>query len=466
MKRICIGVYVHAEPQRLLATLASLHANTRQAVELLLLPDGPNAETNSMLATLPEIPQLGTEQPLGTPACFNRLITATNADLLVLLESGTVVGPSWLDYLLAALYADPRNGIAGPSTNHCWNEQAVFPHSGDTLAEVARTAAAAALLFGLTWRTLTPLHSLGDFCYVVKREVVDNIGAADESYGLGPCWEMDYNIRAARAGFQAVWARAAYVNRAPFTARRRDEEERNFETSKQRYQNKFCALRQRGERVDYEPHCLGEECQHFALPELLQLHIPISSTTRSVAPTTTISIGETTPLVSCILPTRDRPDFLLQSIHYFQRQDYPARELIIIDDSVEDFSARLPNDPRIRYLRLPPGKSIGTKRNWACELARGNIIAQWDDDDWYAPNRLSRQVAPLISDGADISGLQDTVFFDLPHWGFWKCTPALHRRMFVEDVHGGTLVYRRRVWERLARYPDRSLAEDADFLRQ
>jgi hypothetical protein len=38
--------------------------------------------------------------------------------------------------------------------------------------------------------------------------------------------------------------------------------------------------------------------------------------------------------------------------------------------------------------------------------------------------------------------------------------------MFVENVHGGTLVYMRRVWERLARYPDCSLAEDASFLRQ
>ena len=33
---------------------------------------------------------------------------------------------------------------------------------------------------------------------------VPAIGGADESYGLGPCWEMDYNIRAARAGFPST----------------------------------------------------------------------------------------------------------------------------------------------------------------------------------------------------------------------------------------------------------------------
>ncbi|HEV8649714.1 MAG TPA: hypothetical protein VG276_09985 [Actinomycetes bacterium] len=38
--------------------------------------------------------------------------------------------------------------------------------------------------------------------------------------------------------------------------------------------------------------------------------------------------------------------------------------------------------------------------------------------------------------------------------------------MFSGDVHGGTLAFRREVWERLARYPDSSLAEDAGFLRE
>jgi GT2 family glycosyltransferase len=60
--------------------------------------------------------------------------------------------------------------------------------------------------FGSTIRMLEPLHSLADFCYAVRRDVIETIGATDEVYGLGPCWEMDYNVRAARAGFRGVWA--------------------------------------------------------------------------------------------------------------------------------------------------------------------------------------------------------------------------------------------------------------------
>src|SRR5205814_2011016 len=39
-----------------------------------------------------------------------------------------------------------------------------------------------------------------------------------------------------------------------------------------------------------------------------------------------------------------------------------------------------------------------------------------------------------------------------------------HRRMFQLDVHGGSLAFHRRLFERGERFPDVSLAEDAHFL--
>jgi hypothetical protein len=60
MKHVCIGIPVHAEPERLHATLASLQANTSQPVELLLLPDGPDEMTSTALTALRHLPQSGT----------------------------------------------------------------------------------------------------------------------------------------------------------------------------------------------------------------------------------------------------------------------------------------------------------------------------------------------------------------------------------------------------------------------
>jgi len=462
-RRIAIGIRVDVGRRALLSTLDSVRQHTPSSSEILLMADGPDADACTALWERRELRQLLSERPIGAAACFNRLAAATDADLIVLLESGAVVAPRWLDWMLAALDADPRNALVGPSTNRGWNAQSAFAAAGGTEPEIARTAAEAEQRYQRQWYTLAPLHSLLDFCYAVERRVIEAIGAADEGYGTGPCWEMDYNIRAARAGFQGVWACAAYVYRQPVIERRRREESAGFDYAKRRYQDKFCALRLRGDRTTYEPHCRGEACEHFAPCDLIRVRL--EPTPRTPLPDVTPMPADT-PLVSCIVPTRGRADWLLQSVQYFQRQHYPARELIVVDDGDEDVGQALPADPAIRYHRVGRGTSIGAKRNRACELAAGEIIVQWDDDDWYGADRLSAQVAPIVADRSDVTGLTSDLFFVLPSWQFWTCTSELHRRLFFGDVHGGTLAFRRRVWELLARYPDVSLAEDAAFLRQ
>jgi glycosyltransferase involved in cell wall biosynthesis len=463
--RIAVGIRVDTEPERLTATLEHLRRYTAHPIEILLLADGPDLSMQRVLAEWGDLPQSATAQQLGAAACFNRLLRHGNADLMIFMEAGALVGPGWLEPLLAALAADPRHGLAGPSTNRSWNVQAAF--AGSREADIAPVAAAARAHFADAFRTLEPLHCLADFCYAVRREVVDAIGGADETYAAGPCWEMDYTIRAARAGFRAVWAQGSFVYRRPASARRQHDEDRLFDASRRRYQDKFCRLRLTGQRADYARHCRGDGCRQFAPADLIELRMPLSDAagpTRDPDP----------PLVSCIMPTRNRGDWVQQAIRYFQRQDFQCQdfqrqdsarlELVIIDDGT-DLGASLPRDPRIRYVRLDRRQSIGAKRNLACTLARGSIIVHWDDDDWYAPTRIRAQVAPLLSGQADITALTGTRFFDLSRWQFWSCTEDLHRRLFVLNVHGGTLAYRRAVFEQMGRFPDRSLAEDAAFLK-
>ena len=441
---IAIGVHVHAEPARLAETLATLGANTPAGFQLLLLADGPDAETAAALAALPDIRQSATETPRGAAACLNRLRRETDADILVFLESGALVGPGWLGQLLAALAADPHHGLASPSTNRAWNQLAAFPGRAGDMASIARAAAEATTRFYGGWKTLAPLWDVGDFCLAIRRQAFDAIGEADEAYDQGPCWEMDLAVRAVRAGWLAIWAQSSFVWRHPFTERREHEEAARFEASRRRYQDKFCGLILSGARATYAQHCRGELCPHFA-------------------PT---PASHDAPLVSCIMPTSGRPEWVAQAIRYFQRQDYPNLELVIVDAGDDPALASLPDDPRIRRERILKSVSIGAMRNRACELARGEIVMHWDDDDWYAPARVSAQVKPILEGRADITGLTDTRFFELQSWRFWRCAPQLHKRLFVQDVHGGTLAFRRSLFGARCRYPDLSLAEDAWFLHQ
>lgn len=460
IKHVCIGIHVHAEPERLRSTIASVRHNTTQSYELLLLPDGPDVTTRAILATLRELPQSATAEPRGAAACFNRLAGYNDADAVVLLESGSVVAPGWLDHLLAALEADARNGLAGPSTNDAWNAQCVWPNSGGTLEAVARRGQQTAQRFGRETQTLEPLHSLADFCYAVRREVISEIGAADEAYGLGPCWEMDYNIRAARAGWHGVWARGAYVWRAPFTARRRLEEARRIEASKRLYQDRFCGARLRGEKTDYRAHCRGDECPNFAPTEIIQIQRPLPETAHLIQPPVSVPIVESAPLVNCIMPTCDRRGYIPQAIRNFLRQDYPNLELLILDDGVDTVADCVPEDARIRYLRLDQKMSIGAKRNLACEQSSGEYIVHWDDDDWYPTWRVRAQIQAMVESTASLCGTSQVYFFDPNTNRAWQYKYGVSG---VNWVAGSTLAYRRSFWEH-HKFPDIQVGEDSRFV--
>lgn len=101
-------------------------------------------------------------------------------------------------------------------------------------------------------------------------------------------------------------------------------------------------------------------------------------------------------LTSCIMPTHDRRAFVPQAVGYFLRQDYIGRELIVVDDGTDPVQDLMPDDARIRYLRLEGKHTLGAKRNLACRESRGEVIVHWDDDDWMAPWRLSYQVENLL----------------------------------------------------------------------
>lgn len=465
MKHIIIGIYENEDVERVKQTLSAIHAYTPETHKLLLLLDGlPEPKVTNAFRS---VPQVTTSDPVGRPSCFNRLLKNESADLYVLLESGAVVGPNWLELLIEGLNSDPHNGLAGPSTNRCWNAQGVFQGRQGTATEIERRAQDTFQRFGKTSCTLEPLYSLADFCYVVRREVIDAIGPADEGYGLGPCWEMDYNIRAARAGWRGVWVGGAYVHRAPFTERRQRDEARLFEANKRRYQDKFCGGHLRGMKINYRAHCRGDACPNFAPAHLIQIKNspPMSPPVALPAPSAATEsrasvIEEIAPLVTCIMPTCDRQRFVPDAVRLFLRQDYPNLELVIVDDGSVPVAPLLPHDARIRLIRLAEKKNVGAKRNLACDAAKGEFIVHWDDDDWYPPDRVTRQIAALRERHAEICGSSTLYYHDAAAGRAWCYRYQSNARPWVG---GNTLAYRKSWWAARP-FPEIRLGEDTRFV--
>jgi glycosyltransferase involved in cell wall biosynthesis len=175
--------------------------------------------------------------------------------------------------------------------------------------------------------------------------------------------------------------------------------------------------------------------------------------------------GPELPLVSCLMPTAGRPQFAAQAIRCFQRQTWSNRELLIVDDGTPGVAELAAADPRIRYFRLGRRLTTGAKRNLACSQAQGDLLIQWDDDDWHGPERIARQVMPILGGQADITGLSDPVFFDLQQWEFWKCSRQTLALYWLEGIFCGTIAFRREIFRRQSIYPDSCLGEDVAFLQ-
>ena len=166
------------------------------------------------------------------------------------------------------------------------------------------------------------------------------------------------------------------------------------------------------------------------------------------------------PLISCIMPTADRRRFVPDAIRYFLRQSYPEKELLILDDGVDDISDIVPEHPQIRYFREPKRATLGEKRNRLCDLAKGELIAHFDDDDWMAPWRLCYQVRCLRDGDIYACGLKDLFYYNLSNGESWKYVYPETARVWLA---GGTLCYTKRFWAQNP-FPKVTVGEDTRFI--
>lgn len=122
--------------------------------------------------------------------------------------------------------------------------------------------------------------------------------------------------------------------------------------------------------------------------------------------------------VSVVIPTRDRPDLLLETLASVFAQTRPPREVIVVDDGGDGRTAAAlePFLDRLILLRSP-GRGVQAARNAGISAASGTWIATLDDDDLYRPDFLEL-VEPALLDGrADLVVTDHRKFTGRPEEG-------------------------------------------------
>ena len=164
------------------------------------------------------------------------------------------------------------------------------------------------------------------------------------------------------------------------------------------------------------------------------------------------------PLISCVMPTYGRPDFVHEAADMFLRQDYAAKELIILNDCAgQKFDCKHPNIRVINSATRYP--TLGEKRNACIEATRGELIAVWDDDDVYLPWRLSYSLQEL-------NRWQTPFYRPREFWAYWG-EEQLHDNQSVPGWIGHpSVMFQKQLWSAVGGYPARGLGEDAEFFQR
>lgn len=101
------------------------------------------------------------------------------------------------------------------------------------------------------------------------------------------------------------------------------------------------------------------------------------------------------PLFSIILPTHDRPGPLREAIVSVLAQTVGDFELLVVDDGSR-VPAVIPDDARIRLIRLETNQGPAAARNTGRHVARGRYLTFLDDDDRFTPDRLELALHGLV----------------------------------------------------------------------
>lgn len=201
--------------------LDGLRSNAGCRVELVIVDDcSPlRAETEAAAEEArawADVVYHRNSENLGYLRSVNKGLSLASGREILLCNNDTRLTPGALGRLRAALDSGPRAGLAGPVSNGGFSSAlqqyrgGPSPLTSFAPEELARFDAFGAALSSLPAPTVEAGWLLG-FCLLMRRAVCGEIGLFDEDFGFGYLEEMDYAIRARRAGWKLLAVPDAFV---------------------------------------------------------------------------------------------------------------------------------------------------------------------------------------------------------------------------------------------------------------
>lgn len=149
------------------------------------------------------------------------------------------------------------------------------------------------------------------------------------------------------------------------------------------------------------------------------------------------------PVVTIIMATYNRAHFIVETLHSIQQQTFMDWECIIIDDGGTDKTKEvitpiLEQDNRFQFLKRPNTylKGLPGCRNYGLDLAQGDYIIFFDDDDIIHPDNLKISLSVIENEQVAFCHYQKKSFEkNIPH--FKSNEPKIQQKLsatYLYDV--------------------------------
>lgn len=193
------------------------------------------------------------------------------------------------------------------------------------------------------------------------------------------------------------------------------------------------------------------------------------------------------PFISVLIPSYNRPEYLIKCIESIIESDFDNYEILISDDNsprIEEISNSLSpylSFPNISFERQPRNLGWSDNRNYLVEHAKGQFVILLGDDDKIAPNTLSR-LSKYIENypDYDLYGFGYAVIDEYNHFCYSRVAPRsfevsikilkVTEMLFISGIipfwtfHPFTICYKKTIGEEIKYSREAFIGDDLLFL--
>lgn len=174
------------------------------------------------------------------------------------------------------------------------------------------------------------------------------------------------------------------------------------------------------------------------------------------------------PLISIIIPAFNGQGRIESAIRGLQEQTWKNIEIIVVDDCSSDETVNVvkkicAEDSRVRLFEQRKNAGCYVARNRGLEESNGEFVTTHDIDDWSHPEKLEKQVAPLINDKTSVASISHAL----------RCSEDMliqekQRALTVSVMleNSSSLLFRRKIIDRLGPWDKVRTGGDSEFIKR